>query len=155
MSRAALKRFFGPGTILALGFITVYLVAGPKQEVRPPQRLGAKATNEAVPPLWKPEPDFLLARGEALGLEPRQVDAIRALDASWQREKARLLAEMERFQGRVQDRSTEPGLRTQMESYSDLSRSFDSARRSYWGAAEDLLTPVQAKRLQELKEDQP
>jgi len=152
MSKAAIKRFFGPGTILALGFLAIYFYAGPKQEAPRPQRLEAKAS-EPVSPLWKPEPDFLLSRAEALELEPRQVDAIRSLDTAWQKEKARLLAEMERFQDGVKDRSTEPGLRSQMEEYSDLSRSYDSARRSYWGAAEDLLTIAQAKRLQEIKED--
>jgi hypothetical protein len=152
MNKAAIKRFFGPGTILALGFLAIYFYAGPKQEAPKPRRLQAQ-TSESIPPLWKPEPAFLISQAETLGLESRQVEAIRSLDIAWQKEKSRLLAEMERFQGEVQDRSTEPGLRSQMEEYSDLSRAFDSARRSYWGAAEDLLTLAQAKRLQEIKEE--
>lgn len=90
-------------------------------------------------PLWKPEPAALLSNG-SVRLTVGQRQKVSALQVGWAAEKDRLIQAMKSFtpkQGR-QDQISEG-----LQGYSELSRTYDSTRESYWRRALALLDPAQ------------
>ncbi|MGC8669369.1 MAG: hypothetical protein ACP5VE_14785 [Chthonomonadales bacterium] len=162
---------FGPGTIAALAVGGFLVVAG--RLVQPPlqdkaagrvvfqadasgklKRVSAPAADAIAQPLWKPEPNTLLAQKARLHLTSSQLQQIRAVNDAWRRQKADLMEAMNRAvaaakpSGAVSASQISAGLKD----YSDLSREYNARREFAWRMALAVLKPQQMKNLARLIE---
>jgi hypothetical protein len=120
-----------------LAFVAIVLIVGfiQAKDEKP-------ATSQLLAPtraLSKPEPGALLRRSD-LGLSNRQRSAIQALDSRWSADKAKLLEAMSGYAPK-QGRSDQ--IATSLQGYSELSRSYDATRSSYWTRAIGFLDSSQ------------
>jgi hypothetical protein len=132
---------FGPGTLVTLAAVAVMVAVGYFKS--PPTKALSSNLPSPTAPLSKPEPASLLSRND-LNLSEPQRDKITTLDKTWARTKTELLQAMSAFQpkqGRVDQISS--GL----SGYTELSRSYDSERTTYWEKAVALLDERQLSRL--------
>jgi hypothetical protein len=173
--------WFGPGTVaglvLALGIIVTGALNRPPDQGLDAGRVAFETdgrggmrrvegplttVSEARPviPLWKPEVALLSDNAAALSLSEAQRTKLGAVDRAWRREKAALLAEMDRTSAQTSqaasatqsERGAPLGLiREGMTDYSALSRQYDERRRDYWAQATTLLTPAQRTKLDALQ----
>lgn len=172
------RRFFGPGTILALvaavGIVASGWLSGRDQA---PGRSGTIAyqadargrmrrvdtpsvpATPPLPPLWKPDPGMVSAHGAELKLDASQRRGAETLAAEWRREEAQWQAEMSRALGGTQASAQQsaPGrrlslaqIRQGMSDYSAVSREYDGRRADAWARANALLTPAQRLHLETL-----
>ena len=113
-----------------------------------PRGSGLPATS-ALPspqtPLFKPEPSLLLS-DPRLKLSAAQWGAIQRIDRAWQRDKARLVQAMSVF---TPQRGRADQISAGLADYSELSRSYDSARAHYWAQAAKTLTVAQLREVSE------
>ena len=122
-----------------LAFVAIIIIVGLTQS-RPDKPLASQlpAPNH---PLVKPEPDRLLAE-TALNLSIDQRTQIQRLETKWLAEKSKLLQAMSAYQPKP-GRSDQ--IRGSLEGYSELSRTYDATRRTYWDSACSVLNKNQRK----------
>lgn len=92
-----------------------------------------------IAPLSKPEPQILLARTD-LSLTPQQQSALRAIESKWSIDKAELVRAMAAY--RPSQARTDQ-ISAGLAGYSELSRTYDSTRSSYWKRSYELLNKRQ------------
>lgn len=95
-------------------------------------------------PLWKPEPQFLIAQSKRLNLTKKQHEVIEVIANDWLKEKAKLESQMAVAASAVGERSpTKISLATinvNLSGYSELSRTYNDSRNKSWTSAIAILT---------------
>ncbi len=158
------RRWFrvGPGLLLAVAAsVWVWRQQSPPRprgEQSPPRIERTRADNRAAdaPLLSAPDPDWLLARQNTLGLNRTQDARLRALHARWQRDTqtlraalARATAQFEQETAAARSGGTLEGLQERARPVSELSRQLADARRAWWDEAADVLIPAQRKQAEQ------
>lgn len=104
-----------------------------------------------APPLWKPEPDWMLKHTSELQLTPDQLSLIGTVSQQWRQEKDKLeLAingEVGSMKSKSNSRMSIVEIQSDMKGYSDLSRTYELQRRLSWSEAESALSSKQLQRL--------
>ncbi len=120
-----------------LAFVAIIIIVGFVQmRTEKPQMGHLPAPSR---PLFKPEPGSLLTQS-GLSLTAEQRSAIQSIESSWQVNRTRLLTAMSAYQPK-QGRADQ--ISAGLQDYSELSRSFDTTRASYWTQACAQLNPKQ------------
>ena len=121
------------------------------------RRVDTQSSSPAMPrpPLWKPEPSFLLKNEAELKLSAVQKRSIQTLDSAWRRDQTELKHSMQQMTTETQKTPGEHGvtithLQKSMSDYSDLSRIYDTRRKDYWTQALKILTDRQSKVLNDI-----
>ena len=122
-----------------LAFVAIIIIVGLTQS-RPDKPLVSQLPTPNHT-LFKPEPDRLLAQSE-LNLSNDQRTQIQSLETKWLAEKSKLLQAMSGYRPK-QGRSDQ--ISGSLEGYSELSRTYDATRRTYWDSACAVLNKNQRK----------
>ncbi len=154
------RRWFrvGPGLLLAVA-ASVWVwrqqsPPAPRGGQSPPRIERTRADNRAAdtPLLSAPDPDWLLARQNTLGLNRTQD----ALHARWQRDTqtlraalARATAQFEQETAAARSGVTIGALQERARPVSELSRQLADARRAWWDEAADVFTPSQRQQAEQ------
>jgi hypothetical protein len=162
----AIKRFLGPGTVLAL-VVAIALLASGKLAPRPPadpaagrivyeadaaghmRRVASPTISRSGP--FKPEPSLLLNRSARLGLTAPQREAIRRLDLAWQRENCDIGRQLAAASSAAREQvgaahgASASRVAISLREYSALSRTYDERRGHYWRLAWSQLSERQQR----------
>jgi hypothetical protein len=142
--------WFGPGLLLAVIAVLLAWRFAPRESEKPRLERTPVST-AATTGLSAPEPAWLLAHRDALGLAPVQVARLDALQARWQKNTQPIRAQLETA-GADFARSLPAGdgrgvtiqqVREQATPVSERTRQLLAARRAWWGEAAVVLTPAQ------------
>ena len=117
------------GIVLTVGFLSPGVTKLPTSRMATPRHA-----------LWKPEPQELL-QNPGLKLAPKQETDIRRLATQWRSEKRKLLDAMSSVEV---PRGRSDQVQESLQSYSELSRAYDSVRTQYWNSALSILDSAQS-----------
>jgi hypothetical protein len=130
------KRFkfnFGPATKISIVAVVGILIW--QWVTQPPSTpiadLRSRVTNEAPPPLRKPEPRELLVKR----LTDSQRKQIEEISRSWEAEKKSLLASLTEASSSKPDGSDLDSLKASFTGYAELSRLYNIRREEAWQRA--------------------
>lgn len=131
-----------------------YFEADASGQLREVERAGVPSA--PPPPLWKPEPQWLLDQGKDLALTAVQQERIESIAKGWTVIKedleSRLKLETEFLSSRPRG-NTVGSVQSGLEGYSSLSREFGRQREAAWQAAIAVLDENQRTRLAQLSEE--
>lgn len=131
-----------------------YFEADASGQLREVERAGVPSA--PPPPLWKPEPQWLLERAADLSLTAPQRERIDSIAKGWQVIKedleSKLKLETEFLSARAKGTSV-GSVQSGLEGYSSLSREFGRQREAAWQAALAVLDENQRTRLAQLSEE--
>ena len=144
--------------VLVLGYMK-YTQKPPEPAVRPavkPAAAGETVKTFALPN----EPSFaaVIARKDVLGLDEKQIGALRELEKGWGKDSAPLRAEMNKLNdemGKFLDTAKKPSMeeiKKKAAPLSDVSAKYAELRKEYEKKIAGVLTQEQAAKLAELDE---
>jgi hypothetical protein len=105
-----------------------------------------RSTHSTAPPLVKPEPGHIIRLGGKLSLTEAQLKALSRVDADWQKSKASLEHRMGASSDALKSSGKAPNvqvMRSQLEGYSELSRTYAHLRELAWLDSLALLSASQ------------
>ncbi|HET6385870.1 MAG TPA: hypothetical protein VFJ58_20965 [Armatimonadota bacterium] len=172
------RLWFGPGALLALGGAVALVASGWLASPQPGVNAGrlvyeadahgqmrrvdpslprTASAPKPLPPLWKPEPAWLLKQSTRLGLTAPQMKKMSALQTSWQQVKRGLQHDMAEIAARTlhpekgNSRIPLAAVQQGMAGYSELSREYDAQRSGAWVQGLSLLSGGQRRMVIQLE----
>ena len=162
--RASSRRFLpfiGPGLVLAvIASVLVWRLAPPNRTDAPRiERTRVTATLAA--PATAPDPEWLLARRDSLGLDRAREERLARLATRWKRDTRALREAIDRESAEIDRAMSGKGsknlsideVRDLAAPLSDLSRQLSAARSAWWSETSTVLRPDQRKRAEDLWRD--